>query len=93
MKEQSSYNFISVMKEYKAIHDSFHTSDYYAQNVCLRAFEHLRERQVICYAENRGQSQTGEYRLQKLLISASELHQGMRSHACCPAILLKLLDH
>jgi origin recognition complex subunit 4 len=27
------------------------------------------------------------------LISASELHQGMRSHACCPAILLKLLDH
>nr|AAF18660.1 unknown protein [Arabidopsis thaliana]AAR92242.1 At2g01120 [Arabidopsis thaliana]AAS47668.1 At2g01120 [Arabidopsis thaliana] len=93
VKEQSSYNFISVMKEYKAIHDSFHTSDYYAQNVCLRAFEHLRERQVICYAENRGQSQTGEYRLQKLLISASELHQGMRSHACCPAILLKLLDH
>ncbi|KAG2301771.1 hypothetical protein Bca52824_030422 [Brassica carinata] len=120
VKEQSSYNFISVMKgtllfwlkkkcwlrhyendlgyhscflEYKTIHDSFQTSDYYAQNVCLRAFEHLREREVICYAEIRGQSQTGEYRPMELLISASELHQGMRSHACCPAILLKLLDH
>ncbi|CAG7873010.1 unnamed protein product [Brassica rapa] len=121
VKEQSSYNFISVMKgnllikfglrnnagcatmeinwdsmcfsEYKTIHDSFQTSDFYAQNVCLRAFEHLREREVICYAENRGQSQAGEYRSMKLLISASELHQGMRSHACCPAILLKLLDH
>ncbi|KAL0737367.1 hypothetical protein Bca4012_013577 [Brassica carinata] len=93
VKEQSSYNFISVMKEYKTIHDSFQTSDYYAQNVCLRAFEHLREREVICYAENRGQSQAVEYRPMKLLISASELHQGMRSHACCPAILLKLLDH
>ncbi|KAL0761174.1 hypothetical protein Bca101_077324 [Brassica carinata] len=93
VKEQSSYNFISVMKEYKTIHDSFQTSDFYAQNVCLRAFEHLREREVICYAENRGQSQAGEYRPMKLLISASELHQGMRSHACCPAILLKLLDH
>ncbi|KAH0899291.1 hypothetical protein HID58_048859 [Brassica napus] len=93
VKEQSLYNFISVMKEYKTIHDSFQTSDYYAQNVSLRAFEHLREREVICYAENRGQSQTGEYRPMKLLILASELHQGMRSHACCPAILLKLLDH
>ncbi|ESQ39950.1 hypothetical protein EUTSA_v10000894mg [Eutrema salsugineum] len=93
VKEQSSYNFISVMKEYKTIHDSFQTSDYYAQNVCLRAFEHLKERAVICYAENRGQFQTGEYRPMKLLISASELHQGMRSHACCPAMLLKLLDH
>uniref|UniRef100_M4DCX4 Origin recognition complex subunit 4 C-terminal domain-containing protein n=1 Tax=Brassica campestris TaxID=3711 RepID=M4DCX4_BRACM len=89
VKEQSSYNFICVMKEYKTIHDSFQTSDYYDQNVCLRAFEHLREREVICYAENRGQSQTGEYRPMKLLISAPELHQGMRSHACCPAILLK----
>ncbi|WZY78475.1 hypothetical protein YC2023_024859 [Brassica napus] len=89
VKEQSSYNFICVMKEYKTIHDSFQTSDYYTQNVCLRAFEHLREREVICYAENRGQSQTGEYRPMKLLISAPELHQGMRSHACCPAILLK----
>uniref|UniRef100_A0A0D3AV27 Origin recognition complex subunit 4 C-terminal domain-containing protein n=1 Tax=Brassica oleracea var. oleracea TaxID=109376 RepID=A0A0D3AV27_BRAOL len=84
VKEQSLYNFISVMKEYKTIHDSFQTSDHYAQNVCLRAFEHLREREVICYAENRGQSQTGEYRPMKLLILASELHQGMRSHACCP---------
>ncbi|CAN7044013.1 unnamed protein product [Brassica rapa subsp. trilocularis] len=67
VKEQSSYNFICVMKEYKTIHDSFQTSDYYDQNVCLRAFEHLREREVICYAENRGQSQTGEYRPMKLL--------------------------
>ncbi|KAL0827365.1 hypothetical protein Bca101_051043 [Brassica carinata] len=86
VKEQSLYNFISVMKEYKTIHDSFQTSDHYAQNVCLRAFEHLREREVICYAENRGQSQTGEYRPMKLLILASELHQGMRSHACCPVV-------
>ncbi|CAH8388140.1 unnamed protein product [Eruca vesicaria subsp. sativa] len=57
------------------------------------AFEHLREREVICYTESRGQYQTGEYRPMKVLISAFELHQGMRSHACCPAILLKLLEH
>ncbi|XP_010527757.1 PREDICTED: origin of replication complex subunit 4 isoform X2 [Tarenaya hassleriana] len=92
-KEQSSYNFNSVMKEYKAIHDSFQTSDYYARTVCLRAFEHLLQRELICYADNRGQAQTVEYRPANLLISAFELHHGMRSHKCCPAILLKLLDH
>uniref|UniRef100_A0A803LJR4 Origin recognition complex subunit 4 C-terminal domain-containing protein n=1 Tax=Chenopodium quinoa TaxID=63459 RepID=A0A803LJR4_CHEQI len=40
VKEQNSYNFNSVIKgyvaEYKAIHDSFQTPDYYARNVCLR---------------------------------------------------------
>ncbi|GAY54632.1 hypothetical protein CUMW_158270 [Citrus unshiu] len=36
VKEQNSYNFNSVMKEYKSIHDSFQTSDYYSRNVCLR---------------------------------------------------------
>ncbi|KFK40712.1 hypothetical protein AALP_AA2G031400 [Arabis alpina] len=100
VKEQSSYNFISVMKEYKTIHDSFQKShdslqksNYYAQNVCLRAFQQLREREVICYAENIGQSQTGEYRPMKLLISASELRQGMQMRSHDPAILFKLLDH
>ncbi|KAL0792906.1 hypothetical protein Bca101_064283 [Brassica carinata] len=61
--------------------------------ITTRKMSAYGEREVICYAEIRGQSQTGEYRPMELLISASELHQGMRSHACCPAILLKLLDH
>ncbi|XVF25970.1 hypothetical protein REPUB_Repub13aG0259900 [Reevesia pubescens] len=92
VKEQSSYNFNSVMTEYKSIHDSFQTSDYYAGNVCLRAFEHLLQRQLISFIDNRGHNQSVEFRPVKLLISPAELHQALKSYRSCPAILLKLMD-
>ncbi|XP_010279414.1 PREDICTED: origin of replication complex subunit 4 [Nelumbo nucifera] len=92
VKEQTSYNFNSVMKEYKSIHDSFQTSDYYAHNVCLRAFEHLLQRELICFTDNRVHSQSVEFRPVKLLISAQELHQGLKLNCSCPVILQKLMD-
>ncbi|KAJ4709831.1 Origin of replication complex subunit 4 [Melia azedarach] len=92
VKEQTSYNFISVMKEYKSIHDSFQTPDYYSRNVCLRAFENLLQRELISFADNRGYSQSVEFRPVKLLISHVELHQGLKSYRSCPAILLKLVE-
>ncbi|KAI4313856.1 hypothetical protein L6164_026803 [Bauhinia variegata] len=91
-KEQSLCNFNSVMKEYKNIHDSFQTTDYYARNVCLRAFEHLIHRELICFADNRGNSLSLEFRAVKLLISSAELHQGLRTYRSCPPILQKLMD-
>ncbi|XP_057810711.1 origin of replication complex subunit 4 isoform X2 [Salvia miltiorrhiza] len=92
VKELESCNFNSIMKEYKSIHDSFKTSDYYARNVCLRAFEHLLQRGLISFQDNRGQGQSAEFRPVKLLISWHELQQGLKSHRSCPAILNKLMD-
>ncbi|KAJ6689618.1 hypothetical protein OIU85_005976 [Salix viminalis] len=92
VREQNSYNFSSVMKEYKSVHDSFPTSDYYAQNVCLRAFEHLLQRELICFADNRGHTQSIEFRQVKLVVSYAELQEGLKSYRSCPAILLKLID-
>ncbi|XP_065629837.1 origin of replication complex subunit 4-like [Quercus suber] len=92
VKGQSSYNFNSVMKEYKSIRASFQMSEYYAWNVCLRAFEHLLQRELICFTDNRGQNQSVEFRPAKLLISSHELQQGLKSYRSCPAILLKLMD-
>lgn len=91
-RELNSYNFNSIMKEYKAIHDSFQTPDYYARSVCLRAFEHLLERDLICFLDGRGYNQSIEFRPVKLLISAHELHQGLKSTQNCPNILQKLVD-
>ncbi|KAL7001064.1 origin recognition complex subunit 4 [Sarracenia purpurea var. burkii] len=92
VKEQESYNFNSVMKEYKNIHESFQTSDYYAKNVCLRAIEHLLERELITFMDHRGNNQSIEFRPMKLLISYHELYQGLKSYRLCPAILHKLID-
>ncbi|KAK1551876.1 hypothetical protein Q3G72_006400 [Acer saccharum] len=72
------------IKEYKTIHDSFKTSDYYAKNVCLRAFEHLLKRELICFTDNRGYNQSIEFRAVKLLVSSVELHQGLKSYRSCP---------
>ncbi|WMV28306.1 hypothetical protein MTR67_021691 [Solanum verrucosum] len=91
-KEQETTNFNSVMKEYKDVHNSFQTTDYYARNVCLRAFEHLLQRQLISLVDNRGHSQSVEFRPVRLLISSHELHQGLKAYRSCPAILHKLLD-
>lgn len=91
VKEQDSYNFNSVMKEYKSIHDSFQMADYYSWNVCLRAFEHLLDRELIAFADNRGLGQSIEFRTVKLLITYHELYQGLKSHKSCPVILQKVV--
>lgn len=93
VKEQSSYNFNSVMKEYKSVHDSFQTSDYYARNVCLRSFERLIQRELICFTDNRAQGQSVEFRPVKLLVSYAELQEGLKSYRSCPIILQKLMEH
>ncbi|KZV37942.1 origin recognition complex subunit 4-like [Dorcoceras hygrometricum] len=92
VKELELCNFNSIMKEYKSIHDTFQTSDYYAWNVCLRAFEHLLQRGLISFEDNRGHLQSSEFRPVKLLISWQELQQGLKSHLCCPVLLHKLMD-
>ncbi|KAL0296678.1 UNVERIFIED_CONTAM: Origin of replication complex subunit [Sesamum radiatum] len=84
VKELELCNFNSIMKEYKSIHDTFQTSDYYARNVCLRAFEHLLDRALISFEDNKGHGQSAEFRAVKLLISWHELHQGLKSHRSCP---------
>ncbi|KAK4776401.1 hypothetical protein SAY86_005089 [Trapa natans] len=91
VKEQNSYSFNAVMKEYKMVHDSFHTSDYYGQNVCLRAFQHLLQCGLIGFTDGRvGHNQAIEFRPVKLLISLSELTHGLKFYNSCPALLLKL---
>ncbi|KAL1568396.1 origin recognition complex subunit 4 [Salvia divinorum] len=92
VKELELCNFNSIMKEYKSIHDSFKTSDYYARNVCLRAFEHLLQRGLVSFQDNRGQGQSAEFRPVKLLISWHELQQGLQSFRSCPPLLHKLMD-
>ncbi|KAL8491631.1 hypothetical protein ACS0TY_023285 [Phlomoides rotata] len=92
VKELELCNFNSVMKEYESIHNTFQTSDRYARNVCLRAFEHLLERALISFEDNRGHGQSPEFRPVKLLISWHELHQGLKSHHSCPAVLHKVMD-
>ncbi|CAN1796408.1 Origin of replication complex subunit 4 [Linum perenne] len=83
-KEQSSYNFNSIMKEYKAIYDQFKTSDNYARNVCLRAFEHLLQRDLICFMDKRVNGQSVEFRPVKCLISHIELQQGIEAYRSYP---------
>ncbi|XP_021727323.1 origin of replication complex subunit 4-like isoform X4 [Chenopodium quinoa] len=87
VKEQNSYNFNSVIKEYKAIHDSFQTPDYYARNVCLRALEHLIQCELVCFMDNRGYNQSNEFRPVKLLISPYELQLGLKENQSCPVSL------
>ncbi|PKU82669.1 hypothetical protein MA16_Dca018827 [Dendrobium catenatum] len=83
-REQNSFNFNSIMKEYKAIQDAYKTSDNYSWSVCLRAFEHLIERELISFLDNRMRSLSIEYRPVRLLLSSQELHQGLKSNSFCP---------
>ncbi|XP_066314242.1 origin of replication complex subunit 4-like isoform X2 [Miscanthus floridulus] len=91
-KEQSSYNFTSIMKEYRSIQDAYKTSDKYASTVCFRAFEHLLDRELISFGDNRGRNQALEYRPVKLLISSRELAQSLKLNTTCPVVLQKLFD-
>ncbi|KAL8487194.1 hypothetical protein ACS0TY_023748 [Phlomoides rotata] len=92
VKELELCNFNSVMKEYESIHNTFQTSDRYARNICLWAFEHLLERALISFEDNRGHVQSPEVRPVKLLISWHELHQGLKSHHSCSVVLHKVMD-
>ncbi|KAJ6899195.1 hypothetical protein NC652_025626 [Populus alba x Populus x berolinensis] len=85
---QNSYNFSSVMKEYKSMHESFPTSDYYAQNVCLwicinidetSAFQHHLQSEIICSTNNRGHSQSIEFRQRTMEFTSDEFFQGNRT--------------
>ncbi|KAM0860927.1 hypothetical protein ACQ4PT_046239 [Festuca glaucescens] len=91
-KEQNSYNFNSIMKEYRSIQDAYKTSDKYATTVCFRAFEHLLDRELITFADSKGRNVALEYRPVKLLISSRELAQSLELNTTCPAVLQKLLD-
>ncbi|KAL0326949.1 UNVERIFIED_CONTAM: Origin of replication complex subunit [Sesamum angustifolium] len=48
------------------------------------AFEHLLDRALISFEDNKGHGQSAEFRPVKLLISWHELHQGLKSHRSCP---------
>ncbi|KAF3795008.1 Origin of replication complex subunit 4 [Nymphaea thermarum] len=91
-KESESYNFNSIMKEYKSLHVAHQTCDYYAQQVCLRAFEHLIECQLIGFTDNRSRTLSTEFRPVKLLVSPDELHHGLEINRNCPTILQKLFN-
>ncbi|XP_078439736.1 origin recognition complex subunit 4 [Wolffia australiana] len=94
VKEQSSYNFITIMKEYRVIHDAYKSSDHHGDSACLRAFEHLLQRELISFTDGgRRGALSIEYRPVKLLVSSHELHQGLKSYHSCPVILEKLLSH
>ncbi|KAI4386506.1 hypothetical protein MLD38_004434 [Melastoma candidum] len=90
VKEQNSYSFNALMREYKSIHDSFQMSDFYSQQMCLRAFEHLLQCGLISFLDCKGRSQSIEFRSVKLLVSSAELILGLKSHISCPALLHKL---
>ncbi|CAN6445904.1 unnamed protein product [Victoria cruziana] len=91
-KGSESYNFNSIMKEYKSLHVAHQTCDYYAPQVCLRAFEHLIECQLIGFTDNRGRTLSTEFRPVKLLVSPDELYHGLEMNRNCPTILQKLFN-
>ncbi|KAI5081885.1 hypothetical protein GOP47_0001628 [Adiantum capillus-veneris] len=92
-KERETYNFITVFKEYKSLHDSHSTCDLYPQEVCQRAFENLLDRQLIMIADGRRSSIGIEFCPVKLLVSSYEIEEGLKSSPVCPAILLQWFAH
>ncbi|MCO5611933.1 hypothetical protein L7F22_066192 [Adiantum nelumboides] len=88
-KERETYNFTTVFKEYKSLHDSHSTCDLYPQEVCHRAFENLLDRQLIMIADGRRSIIGIEFCPVKLLVSSYELEEGLKSSPVCPAILLQ----
>lgn len=55
----------------------------------LQAIEHLLQRELICFMDNRGSNQSIEFRAVKLLISSHELYQGLKSYRSCPVSSFK----
>lgn len=50
----------------------------------MQAFEHLLQRELICFTDNRGHNQSVEFRPVKLLITSHELHHGLKAYRSCP---------
>jgi hypothetical protein len=50
----------------------------------MQAFQHLLDRELISFADNKGRNQALEYRPVKLLISSRELAQSLKLNATCP---------
>lgn len=92
-KERDTYNFITVFKEYKSLHDSHSTCDLYPQEVCQRAFENLLDRQLIMFADGRRCSIGIEFCPVKLLVSSFELEEGLKLSPVCPTILRQWFAH
>ncbi|KAH7297782.1 hypothetical protein KP509_25G012200 [Ceratopteris richardii] len=92
-KEREIYNFNTIFKEYKSLHDSHSTCDLYPQEVCQRAFENLLERQLIMFADGRKSNIGIEFCPVKLLVSSYELEEGLKSSPVCPTILRQWFAH
>lgn len=92
-KDRETYNFITVFKEYKSIHDTHNTCDLYSLQVCRRAFENLLEKQLIMFADGRRHSNGIEFCPVKLLVSSFELEEGLKMSSVCPTILRQWFAH
>ncbi|MCL7041076.1 hypothetical protein MKW94_010508, partial [Papaver nudicaule] len=77
--EQNSYNFNSVMKEYKEIQEAIKTSDNYERDRCFTAFEHLEQRGLISFEDVRGMNLSLQFRPVKLLVSSYQLQESLKS--------------
>ncbi|RZC74241.1 hypothetical protein C5167_049722 [Papaver somniferum] len=81
-KEQNSYNFNSVMKEYKVIHDAFPIYvTHYERDRCLMAFEHLEQHGLISFEDVRGQNPSVQFRSVKLLVSSHQLQESLNANS------------
>ncbi|KAI3902556.1 hypothetical protein MKW92_031800 [Papaver armeniacum] len=81
-KEQNSYNFNSVMKEYKVVHDAFPIYvTHYERDRCLMAFEHLEQRGLISFEDVRGQNPSVQFRSVKLLVSSHQLQESLNANS------------
>ncbi|XP_057838913.2 origin of replication complex subunit 4 isoform X1 [Cryptomeria japonica] len=92
-KDCDSYNFNAIMKEYMDLHNAHPTCDLYSRQICLRAFEHLLERQLIAFIDKRGQNIALEFRPVKLLVASHELNEGLKTSPVCPVVLRQWFDH
>ncbi|KAI3879824.1 hypothetical protein MKX03_000443 [Papaver bracteatum] len=81
-KEQNSYNFNSVMKEYKDINDAFPIYvTHYERDRCLMAFEHLEQRGLISFEDVRGQNPSVQFCSVKLLVSSHQLQESLNANS------------
>jgi len=92
-KEQDIYNFSGVFKEYNHLQDSSKTSDRYSREIALRAFEHLLEKELVVFADGRGQGEALEFRPVQLLLDNNELQEGLNNNPVCPVTLRQWFEH
>eukprot|EP00249_Psilotum_nudum_P008140 c21067_g1_i2 orf=228-1559(-) len=92
-KDRETYNFTTIFKEYKCLHDTHNTCDLYSQDVCLRAFENLLERQLIAFVDGRNHRNGIEFRSVKLLVSSFEIEEGLKTSPVCPMVLHQWCAH